>query len=61
MGITHKKPHSAYTDNQDRFMTQFNSLLSGHERYPIEIAFSEDTAWSHWQDMIDSLQARLTT
>ncbi|MHB0937142.1 MAG: DUF695 domain-containing protein [Armatimonadota bacterium] len=44
-----------YTDNQDRFMQQLNNLLSGHERYPIQITFGDDPTWCHWQEILDSL------
>jgi uncharacterized protein DUF695 len=47
-----------YAGNKSRFMAQFNTLLAGHPRYPIEIAFQRDPDWKLWREMLDPLLTR---
>ena len=35
-----------YIADREKFMSNFNSALKGHEVYPIEINFYEDKGWS---------------
>ena len=32
-------------------MRRFNALLTGHERYPLEIEFFDDPEWKVWLDL----------
>lgn len=41
-----------YTRDQDRFMTEFNRLLSGQPPYPLAINFGADPDWSMWQETL---------
>jgi hypothetical protein len=47
-----------YSPNKRKFMAQFNTLLTGHRRYPIAIAFQRDPDWEIWREMLDPLLAR---
>ena len=40
-----------YTKDRDDFMRRFNALLTGHQRYPLEIEFYDDPEWKVWLDL----------
>lgn len=42
-----------YIADRENFLKEFNSRAAAHPRYPIEIRFYEDEAWSELRDLID--------
>ena len=47
-----------YTSDQERFMRDFNSLLAGHDPYPIQINFYEDPNWQLWSEVVEAVQSK---
>lgn len=45
-----------YARTREQFLDEFNQLLTGHPRYPIEMEFAEDPSWKIWQDMVKDLR-----
>ncbi|MBT3135274.1 DUF695 domain-containing protein [Alteromonas sp. ALT199] len=41
-----------YVKDVDSWMSQLNSLLAGHEVYPIEIEISQDPDWSTYHNFL---------
>ncbi|MCQ8181768.1 DUF695 domain-containing protein [Methylomonas sp. SURF-1] len=46
-----------YAADRDRFLAEFNEHVAAHPRYPIEIKFYEDKAWSDLQGLINDFSA----
>lgn len=40
-----------YTKDRNEFIQRFNALLTGHQRYPLEIEFYDDPEWKVWHDL----------
>lgn len=38
-----------YTPSPDAFTAEFNRLLSGHPRFPIQLTLESDPQWSRWR------------
>lgn len=53
-----KKDWLYYTSDQGRFMRDFNNLLRGHEAYPIQINFYEDSEWRIWSEVVEAVQGK---
>jgi len=49
------KEFAYYINDRDLFIDKFNSALSGHNAYPIEINFYEDAEWEDFQKTLDML------
>ena len=53
-----KKSWLYYTSDRGRFMRDFNALLAGHEPYPVEINFYDDSDWRIWSEVVAAVQAK---
>lgn len=43
-----------YVNDRDTFIEAFNAALAGHQRYPIEITFHEDSRWQYLEELLDA-------
>ena len=45
-----------YVRNEEQFLARLNDALKRHDRYPIEISFSEDQGWSQLSRKLEGLR-----
>jgi hypothetical protein len=49
-----RKELAYYVSSDDRFLEGLNAALAGQKRFPVEVAFSNDAAWSELKRLIDA-------
>lgn len=42
--------------DRDQFIKELNKALRGHERYPIEITFYEDSDWKEFRELVKDFE-----
>ena len=50
-----------YINDQDKFLEAFNTTLSDHPRYPIEINFYQDADWEDFKRLLNDFAKAANT
>ncbi len=45
-----------YTSDRERFMAAFNTALSDHPQFPLEIVFNDDPKWDDFRELLDAFR-----